>query len=65
MRWTPRRKEAVVKTYREHPENLAQIARECQASEDEILGWDRLFEAHGKDGLMLKFFREHRKETKL
>jgi hypothetical protein len=62
VRWTARRKAAVVAAVRAGKITLEEACRYYQLSEEEFLGWRHVFEAHGLRGL--KVTRGYRRNAK-
>jgi len=51
IRWTARRKAAVVAAVHSGRITMEEVLRRYQLSEEEFLSWQRAFEAHGIAGL--------------
>ena len=62
VRWTARRKAAVVAAVRAGKITLEEACRYYQLSEQEFLGWRHVFDAHGLRGL--KVTRGYRRNAK-
>jgi Protein of unknown function (DUF1153) len=59
-RWTIRRKAAVVTAVAAGAITLEEACRRYQLSEEEFLGWQRAFEAHGLAGLRSTRLQQYR-----
>jgi hypothetical protein len=60
QRWVLRRKAAVVAAVRAGVITLEEACRRYQLSEEEFLGWQRAFEAHGLPGLRTTRIQSYR-----
>ena len=54
VRWTARRKAAIVVAVGARKITLEEACRYYQLSEEEFLGWQHAFDAHGLRGLRVK-----------
>jgi hypothetical protein len=64
IRWMARRKAAVVAAVRAGKITLEEACRYYQLSEEEFLGWQHAFDAHGLRGLSVKRLRGNRRNAK-
>jgi hypothetical protein len=62
LRWTARRKAAVVTASPGRKITLEEACRYYQLSEEEFLGWQHVFDAQGLRGLRVK--RDYRRNAK-
>ena len=61
IRWTRRRKAAVVVAVRSGGITLEEACRLYQLSKEELLSWDRAFELHGLAGLRVTRIQQYRR----
>jgi len=59
-RWVARRKAAVVVAVRNGKITIEEALRRYQLSEEELLSWERAFEAHGLAGLRVTRVQQYR-----
>ena len=60
IRWTPRRKNAVVMAVRSGAISRAEACARYHLSEEELLAWERAFDQHGLPGLRATTFQYYR-----
>jgi hypothetical protein len=60
IRWTARRKAAVVAAVHSGRITMEEVLRRYQLSEEEFLSWQRAFETHGIAGLRATRVRQYR-----
>jgi transposase-like protein len=59
-RWVARRKAAVLRAIRSGAISVEEACRRYELSEEELLAWQRAFEAHGLPGLRASRLRYRR-----
>ena len=59
-RWVARRKAAVLAALRSGAITMEEACRRYALSEEELLAWERAFEAHGLSGLRATHLRSRR-----
>jgi transposase-like protein len=59
-RWTIRRKAAVLAAVRDQKITTVEACRRYHLSEEELLAWQRAFEAHGLPGLRVTRLQRYR-----
>jgi hypothetical protein len=64
IRWMARRKAAVVAAVRAGKITFEEACRYYQLSEEEFLGWQHAFDAHGLRGLSVKRLQGYRRNAK-
>jgi Protein of unknown function (DUF1153) len=64
IRWMARRKAAVVAAVRAGKITLEEACRYYKLSEEEFLGWQHAFDAHGLRGLSVKRLGGNRRNAK-
>jgi transposase-like protein len=63
-RWVARRKAAVVAALSSGAITMEEVCRRYALSEEELLTWQRAFEAHGLSGLRATRLRGRRRRSK-